>query len=162
DSSECQQQLDRTLADIARAPTAAGVLLQPARRQVMHERVLCEPRNDVGDAPQMLAERPRARRGHLQLRRETARLFDAKRRRLAHGHQLPANPQCSGRGGRRDDTYIWLFPGPAVCEQELVAADTLKARAAKRRDGEAAVRKTPRRIGAWRSCNDDVVALAAP
>ena len=50
DAPERQQQLDRTLADVARAPAAARVLLQAARRQVVHERVVREPGHDVGDA----------------------------------------------------------------------------------------------------------------
>ena len=38
--AEREQQLDRALADVARAPAAARVLLEPARRQVVDERVV--------------------------------------------------------------------------------------------------------------------------
>ncbi len=50
-------------------------------------------------------------------------------------------------GGGGDDTYIWLFPGPPVREQQLVAADALKLGAAERRQGEAAIRKAARHFG---------------
>ena len=50
DAAEREQQLDRALADVARAPAAAGVLLEAARREVVHERVVREPGHDVGDA----------------------------------------------------------------------------------------------------------------
>ena len=50
EATEREQQLHRSLADVARAPAAAGVLLEAARRQVMHERIVREPRHDVRDA----------------------------------------------------------------------------------------------------------------
>ena len=49
---EREQHLDRPLADVAGAPAAAGVLLQPARRQVVDQRVVREPGQDFLRAPQ--------------------------------------------------------------------------------------------------------------
>ncbi len=49
-AAQRKQHFDGPLADVARAPTAARVLLQASRRQVMHERVVCEPRRYVCDA----------------------------------------------------------------------------------------------------------------
>ena len=53
-AAQREQQLDRPLADVASAPAAAGVLLETSRREVMHERVVCEPRHDVRDAGERL------------------------------------------------------------------------------------------------------------
>ena len=44
---EREQQLDRALADVARAPAAARVLLEPARREVVDQRVVREPGQDL-------------------------------------------------------------------------------------------------------------------
>src|SRR6185437_1437643 len=44
-ASQREQHLDRSLTDIARAPTAARVLLEAARREVMDERILRVPRD---------------------------------------------------------------------------------------------------------------------
>ena len=42
--AERREQADRALAHVARAPGATGELLEPARREVVHERVVGEPR----------------------------------------------------------------------------------------------------------------------
>ena len=46
---QCGQQADRPLADVAGAPPATGVLLEPAGREVVHQGVVGEPREGVGD-----------------------------------------------------------------------------------------------------------------
>ncbi len=50
EAAEREQQLDRPLADVARAPAAARVLLEPARREVVDQRIVREPGQDLGDA----------------------------------------------------------------------------------------------------------------
>ena len=47
---EREQQLDRTLAHVARAPAAARVLLEPARREMVYPRVVREPGQDGRNA----------------------------------------------------------------------------------------------------------------
>ena len=46
---EGREQADRTLAHVAGAPAAAGVLLEAARREVVDERVVGEPRQGAAD-----------------------------------------------------------------------------------------------------------------
>ncbi len=78
-----QQHLDRPLRHIARAPAAAGVLLQAARRQVMHQRVVSEPRQDLGEP--------------LDLRRQSG---------LPDGASMPSNStSCSPVGLRHIDAF---------------------------------------------------------
>ena len=43
---ERQQELDRALADVARAPGGAGILLQPVRHGEVDHRVVREPREE--------------------------------------------------------------------------------------------------------------------
>ena len=52
-----QQHLERSLANVARAPSAARILLEPARRQVVHQRVMQVPRHDVGQAGHVASQR---------------------------------------------------------------------------------------------------------
>ena len=47
---QCQQHFERALADIARAPAAAGELLQPTWRQEVDQRVVAEPGQHVDQA----------------------------------------------------------------------------------------------------------------
>jgi hypothetical protein len=44
---ECEQQLDGPLTDVARAPAAARVLIEPARSEVVDQRIVREPRQDL-------------------------------------------------------------------------------------------------------------------
>ena len=50
EASGRQQQFHRSLADIAGAPTAAGILLKPARGEIVHQRIAHPPWMDGGDA----------------------------------------------------------------------------------------------------------------
>ncbi len=69
-ATQGEQQFDRSLADIARAPAASGVLLEASRRQVVHERIVCEPRDDVRDTGERLLQRARLRSRHGQCRND--------------------------------------------------------------------------------------------
>ncbi len=61
--TECEQESDRALGDVARAPGATAVLLEPAGRQVVDERIVGEP----GQHRRDLVELPAGRRiGRLQ------------------------------------------------------------------------------------------------
>ena len=65
-AAERQQQLDRALADVARAPAAAGELLEAARREVVDERVLAHQGRMLREARDSRRERRRRQARHRQ------------------------------------------------------------------------------------------------
>ena len=56
-AAERQQQLDRTLAHVARAPAAAGVLLEPTRREVVDQGIVGVPGENVLQTGDVVHER---------------------------------------------------------------------------------------------------------
>src|SRR5690606_27198079 len=66
EAREREEQLGRTLADVARAPAAAGVLLEAARREVVDERVVCVPGKDLVEPRDLLRPRAAALRGEAE------------------------------------------------------------------------------------------------
>ena len=58
--------LDRSLADVAGAPAAAGVLLEAARGEVVDERVVDEPGQNFAEPRGVSGQRTRSRRGDPQ------------------------------------------------------------------------------------------------
>ena len=94
-----EQQFHRSLADVARAPTAAGVLFQAPRRKVVHQGVMGEPRDDVGHISQALGHGAGAGRSHSQLRDQAdSRVGEQRRLRLLR-HEMAANRQSNSGGG---------------------------------------------------------------
>ena len=144
-AAQGQQHLQRTLADVARAPAAARVLLQPARRQVMHERVVDEPGHDLGELCDAAGQRAVRRRAQAQPRQ--------RRRVGSRGRRDEAAVQCQPalRRGAELDAQEGLRARAAVDVQQFVAADALEARARRRLDDEAAAREASREIAdRWR------------
>ena len=161
EAAEREQQLDRPLAHVARAPAAARILLEPARREVVDQRVVGEPRQDLRQRPE--AGRRRCVRGRVQverarharpealrrrgvLRRERAHVGrGGLHRRLAEEAARDAQPERPGRGAHQDQEG--LPSRTSVCEEQLVAADALEGVAGGGIEAEAALRKAPTQIG---------------
>ena len=141
---------------------AAGVLLEASRRQVMHERVVCEPRHDVRDAGERLLEGARIRNAHRQSRNDALIRFRTNRRGYTLGQQVTSDAQSHDPTRRGDDTYIGLLAGPPVDEEQLVPADLLELRSRRGADVEAAVREAPSHVRIRNSCHDDVGAFSSP
>ena len=130
--SQRKQELDRPLADIARAPGAACILFQPMRHRQMNHRVMREPREqrvESGASPALDAEvagnsSPEAPRGQKQ-----ARVFDAMLifggksfRRVGIGHRTnDRETELAHR--QRAQRQIGPMPGLPIVVEQLVAAD---------------------------------------
>ena len=121
-----QQQPDRALADVPGAPAAAGVLLEPARRQIVDHRVVGEPREAL------LRSGPRCGRRPCPVVRTGRRRPGRPRSPASAGPT--ADPGCHRRQcGRTVSDHAVIGPvrkvsqgasrEPAVDEQRTVVAD---------------------------------------
>ncbi len=122
-----QQQLGRALADIAGAPATAGELFQPTRHQVVHQGVVRQPGQPVGQLLQALTRLARrAGQGPVQRRRlgTTAqhRVGACLTARISGRHQRTLQAQRQLLHGRRLQAQPGQLAAAAVQEQRLVAA----------------------------------------
>ena len=146
-AAQRQQHLQRALADVAGAPAAAGVLLQAPRRQVVHQRVVGIPGQDVAQLSQRrlrqlpLRQRQRLRRHGLGLQQRTA-----QRQRERRG------------GGKVQAQHRLAAAGAIVVEPPVVARD----RQARGLDDQRAVRKACRQLTARRRRDAQLVAAVRP
>src|SRR6185437_1824568 len=117
DAPHCEQHLDRSLTDIARAPAAARVLLEPAGGEIVDERILRVPRHHFGKMARLLCRRPRHRRLERQSRYE--RLFGPEPPGLLTllREELSANDQARPPRGRGLDAEIGLLTRAPIQKQ---------------------------------------------
>lgn len=110
---ERQQHFERALADIARAPAAAGELLQPARRQEVDQRVVAEPGQDVDQALGRIGVRGVGRDRQLRQGRRVRRCGLA-----LHQAALDAQPEI----GRHAAAEADKGQGTGLAKQQLGSA----------------------------------------
>jgi hypothetical protein len=128
-----EQQLDGALADVARAPAAAGVLLQAARREVVHQCVVLEPGQH------------RAQRVGLAVGAGKQRGLQGVERRCNGWpglHQRPTQAQPDGRCGGQPQAQHGHAVVAAIVEQRFRARGLRDSRrAVERGDLEATLRE---------------------
>jgi hypothetical protein len=148
--AEGEQHLERALANVARAPTATRELLQAARREVVHERVVQIPGHDLGEL---------RRAGVLCV---PARRLQQRRRRRRSGHQFTADRQAEFGRCVAADANEGQVARAAVCEQHLVAADAIEAAARCGCDAKAAFGETLGEAAARRHRDEDALLVHPP
>ena len=135
--SERQQELDRPLADVARAPGGAAVLLEPVRHGQVDHRVWASQGSSASSAATTSAS-PRRRRSRvtwLQKRAAAARaaasstppgIAVGERSRPRRGRSSDADDgESEGRGRLRPECDEAAAASDAVGVEKLVAADRL-------------------------------------
>ena len=168
---EREQQLDRTLAHVARAPAAARVLLEAARREMVDPRVVREPGQDGRNARHI----HRCRR--LQNQRTGHAVPEARGRgRIACTQirgirlhlvgwrldQLPGDAQPDRCGGRGDQHHEGLAARAAVGEEQLVAAHALDRGPGRHVDAKRTVGKAASHVGVGQARDDHTPVVARP
>ena len=140
-AAQRQQHLERSLADVARAPSAARILLEPARRQVMHQRVVQVPGQNVGQACHV------ARQGAVGRHRP---LWQRNRvdRGGARTDQTPDDAQAERSDGSAGDADEGLAARGAVAEQQFIATHALESASRQGTDAEPAAPKPGRQAAA--------------
>ena len=153
EAPEPEHQLDRALAHVARAPAAAGKLLQPARREVVDQRVLHEPRKN--------------------LRRALGRARVRRRDRQPTGDGIPKAGVAGAGGldemafdgevqGRRcggDEAQEMPSARDTVREKQLVAPNRFDDRSLAGNQPEAPSGKAPPDVRVWRGAHADAAGL---
>ena len=168
---EREQPLDWTLADVARAPAAARILLEAARREMVYPRVVREPGQDGRNGRHI----HRCRR--LQNQRTGHAVPEASSRgRIACTQisgirlqlfgwcldQLPGDAQSDRCGGRGDQHHEGLAARAAVGEEQLVCAHALDRGTGRHVDAKRPVGKAASDIGVGQACNDHTPVVARP
>ena len=131
-----QQHLGGPLADIARAPAAARKLLQPARRQVVDQRVVAEPGQHVDQARQ----RGRRRAAGCAAGQGDQGQGGVVLRGTCRFDQVTGDAQAERCGRPAADADKGQQRRPA--EQQLGAADRVDICAGQRREQEVAGRES--------------------
>lgn len=114
------QPFGRALANIPRAPAATRILLQPARRQVVHLRVVIEPGQPLAQLLDAVGLR-RLADWRLQSHRAIAGRGITAQRGARLVQQCAAQGQGQGARGVVAQAQVGLLAASAIQEQSLVA-----------------------------------------
>src|SRR3977135_3616478 len=128
----------------------------------MYQRVLCEPRHDVREAPKLIRMCVGNRGAHCQPGCEALASCGEQGCRSRFGNQVTANAQCGLARRCGDDADEGLLARASVEEQQLVAANTLKLCASGSGNAEVALREPAAQVGFSRWRDYDLVAATRP
>ena len=160
-----EQQLGRALADVARAPAAARELLEPARREVVDQRVLAQPGQQLDEAAQAGVGGAVGRHGDRQVLGGEAFRRRGGRIRIRNvgplGDEATEDREAKRTRGRGLQQQVRQLAAHAVGEQALVAGHLLDDRlVARRLDAPVAFREALRELALRARREHDRAAVA--
>ena len=150
-----EQHLQRTLAHVAGAPAPTGILLEPARRQVVHQRIVEPPRQHLRE-PSYLG------RSSTLPRCAQPGKWRGQGRGMHVGHEPAEQIQAEGVAGRAFEDEERQPSRLPIREQAPVAVHALKGRVSERRHHERTFRKASVQITPVRHADEDILTLHAP
>src|SRR3982074_2432656 len=128
----------------------------------MYQRVLCEPRHDVREAPKLIRMSVGNRGAHCQPGCEALASCGEQGWRSRFGNQVAANAQCGLDRRCGDDADEGLLARAFVEEEQLVAANALKLCASSSADAEVALREPAAQAACSHRRDYDFIAAARP